>query len=107
MDLSELEMVVSRAIYTVHAFERALHDAGPWTMAWGPYTQPARRTIHPDGVSFSAEFPESCWITRPDTNITLYCRDEVNAIRAIEYPGDTAFAVVWNLSVTTPDRTAA
>ena len=98
MDVSALEMLASQAVYASHAFERALHDSGPWTMTWGPLTVPAERTIHEDGVSFTADFPEACWIERPSTNVTLECRGEVAAMRAIEFPGDAAFAVNWALT---------
>lgn len=106
MDTSQLELLASRAVYASHAFERALHDVGPWVMRWGPHEVSAVRSIHPDGISFEATFPETCWIKRPGTNVTLLCRDKVTAIRGIQFPGDAAFAVTWRLSASSPDLTS-
>lgn len=98
MNTAELEQIVSRAVYSAALLERALHDRGPWTMKWGPVEVVAQRTLHDGGVSFTAEFPEACWITRPEPNVTLRCRDEVVAVRVVEHPGDAAFAVTWDLA---------
>ena len=106
MDVSQLELLASRAVYASHAFERAIHDHGPWTMTWGPHTVPAVRTIHEGGVSFAATFPEVCYIERPSKNVTLNCRGEVAAIRDIAFPGDAAFAISWALTATEPDLTS-
>lgn len=104
MNTAELEQIVSRAVYSAALLERAVHDRGPWTMKWGPLEVVAKRTVHPGGVSFEAVFPEACWIAPPEPNITLLCRGEFVAMRAVAHPGDTAFAVTWDLAATVPAR---
>jgi hypothetical protein len=104
MNTAELERLASHAVYSAALLERAVHDRGPWTMRWGPIEVVAKRTVHEGGVSFEAVFPEACWITRPEPNVTLLCRGKFAAMRAVEHPGDTAFAVTWDLAAAVSSR---
>lgn len=106
MESIDLERIVSQAVYSASLLERAVHDRGPWTMKWGPLEVVATRTRHEHGVSFEAVFPEACWLARPEPNITLLCRGQFVAMRAVEHPGDAQFAVTWDLaaSAATPAR---
>lgn len=94
----DLELEASQALFAARALEAALHDPGPWTMEWGPYTVPAERVLTETGVAFRAVFPETCWIEPPDTGVVLRCRGEVMGLRRIDHPGDTQFIVTWELA---------
>lgn len=98
MTTQPLDERVAQSLYVATRFEQALHDEGPWTMTWGPHVVEAVRTIEADGVSFTAVFPEACYLNRPEPNVALRCRGEVVAIRVIEHPGDAAFAITWELA---------
>ncbi len=102
MDTADLDQIVSRAVYSATLLERAVHDRGPWTMKWGPIEVVATRTKHESGVRFEATFPEACWIARPEPCITLLCRGEFAAMRTVDHPGDTQFAVSWDLAAAVP-----
>jgi hypothetical protein len=98
MSTLDLERIVSKAVYVAALLERALHDEGPWTITWGPHEVEAERIVHDDGVTFSAVFPETCWIAPPEGSMALRCRGEVASVRAVDHPGDVAFAVTWDLA---------
>lgn len=103
MDKQSLEELVSQALYSASRLERAVHDEGPWTISWGPVVVPAERLFHETGVTFTAVFPETCWLERPEPNIVLRCKGEVVGVRAVRDPGDAAFAVSWDLAMTQPE----
>jgi hypothetical protein len=95
---AELEALSAHAVYAARLFERALHEPSGWTITWGPFTEDAVRTLHEDGVTFEAEFPPACYLTPPHPNAELRHNGEVVAVRAIDFVGDTAFAVTWDLA---------
>ena len=100
-----VDTIAAQAVYaaahglrTARLLECAVHDEGPWEMAYNGITVPADRMVHGSGVLFSATFPEVCWISVPeDTTAYLLCRGEVMALRQIDHPGDCAFAACWSL----------
>lgn len=92
-----LDALAARAVYAAGLFERALHDVGPWEITWGPHTEVAQRTLGEDGITFSARFPDTCYLHPPEPNAVLRCRGEVMAVREISFPGDSSFAVTWAL----------
>ena len=92
-----LDFAVAQAVYRARQMERALHDPGPWTMAWGPHTVPASRLVGEDRIVFLAHFPEHCFLVEPDPTLRLFCAGEELGSRRIEFPGDGAFMVEWTL----------
>lgn len=94
-----LELCAAQAGVASRLMETAVHDAGPWSMQWGEVSAPASRTVQGGGVSFSAAFPEVCWLERPQTGISLLCRDEVVGVREMPHPGDTGFLVRWSVGM--------
>lgn len=93
-----LDLVVAQAVRRVRILECAVHDRGPWYLKWGPHYVEAQRTLTATSVVFSATFPESCYLVRPQT-LELYCRDELVSVRALTDPGDIEFDVAWELAV--------
>lgn len=93
-----LDALAAQAVFTARAFERAVHDAGPWSMVWGPFEVPAERVVTHDTVDFVGTFPEHCFLVTPEPVITLRCRGEDVLSRSIEFPGDQGFTVRWGLS---------
>lgn len=67
-------------------------------MTWGPHKVDVERIVSDEGVEFRAQFPEACYLARPEPNVVLRCRGEMVGVRAIEFPGDAAFAVTWALA---------
>lgn len=92
-----LDVAVAQAVYTTKLLERALHDSGPWTLSWGPFTVPVTRLISNSEVTFRAEFAEHCWLEPPHPVAILRCGEEPVAAKTIDFPGDGAFAVEWTL----------
>ena len=92
-----LDVTVAQAVFTTKVLERALHDNGPWTLAWGPFEVPVERQIEGHGVTFLAEFPEHCYLEPPYPVAILRCNNESVAAKTIEFPGDGAFTVEWTL----------
>lgn len=96
MDTS-LDLLVSRALFSTRVLERALHDDGQWTLEWAGIEVPVRRTALPDGVTFSADFPEVCHLTEPYPVALLKVDGEVVSAKTIEYPGEVPFTVQWTM----------
>jgi hypothetical protein len=96
-----IELAVSRALMAAALVERALHDSGPWTFAWGDerFEVPAQRTITRDGVVFSAVFPEHCWLAEPEHRLILKCGGEIMLVREQHGIGDGAFEVTLRFRV--------
>lgn len=94
----ERDTRASQAVYAARLFERALHDAGPWSITWGPHEVDASRLDTDTSVVFEAVFPEACYLERPAPHAVLRCRGEVMAVRAIDFPGDSRFVVTWALA---------
>lgn len=92
-----LDLTVAQAVFTTKLLERALHDEGPWTLAWGPFEVPVERVLVDDGVAFTAEFPEHCYLEPPHPVAVLRCRDDAVAAKTIDFPGDGGFTVEWTL----------
>ena len=101
---SGLEFRAAQALFAARSLERAIFSEGPWTMRWGGVTVPAVREVTGTGVTFSADFPDLCYLDRPDSGLLLLDGDEVIGIRRIDHPGDTGFVVRWEISV--PDHVA-
>lgn len=100
--MSMLDFAVAQAAFRARQMERALHDNGPWTIAWGPFTVPASRLIGSDRIVFLAHFPAHCYLSAPEAPATLLCRGEVVGTQDIEFPGDGEFELEWHLSVEQP-----
>lgn len=96
-----LDARVAQAVFNARLLEDALHDNGPWTMQWGPHEVPAHRVVRDRGVIFTASFPDSCYLERPPTIVTLRLRGEDRAIKHITDPGDGRFLVDWAISLPT------
>lgn len=99
-----LDSNVARAVFTTKVLERALHDAGPWTLSWGPFDVPVERILTEDGVTFRAEFPEFCHLDPPYPVALLKCGGEAVSAKTIEFPGDGAFVVEWTLRAQVIER---
>ena len=98
-----LDFAVAKAVFRARQIERALHDAGPWIMSWGPHLVPASRLVSEDRIVFLAHFPEHCFLVEPDSTLRLLCRGDELGTRQITFPGDGAFQVEWTLQ---PDELA-
>ena len=96
--MARLDVLAARAVFTARAFERAVHDPGPWQMRWGPFTVPAQRLAADEGIGFAASFPEHCFLSEPEPMLTLLCRGDVVLAREIEFPGDQGFSIAWVLA---------
>lgn len=95
--MDPIDSNVARAVFTTKVLERALHDARPWTLSWGPFEVPVARTIHQDGVTFRAEFPDHCYLEPPYPVAVLKCADEAVSAKTMDHPGDGAFIIEWTL----------
>lgn len=93
------DIAISRLLYVAHLMERAVHETQGWTIEWGPHTVPAQRVLTDAGVRFEATFPEICYLTPMPPNATLRFNGETVAIRALDHPGDCAFALSWALDL--------
>jgi hypothetical protein len=93
-----LDFAVSRAVFAARLLERAAHAKGGWTITWGPHTVEAVREETPVGITFTATFPEVCYLEPPDPNVVLRHNGEVVSIKAIDHPGDTGFTITWALA---------
>lgn len=94
-----LDFAVARLVFGARVMERALHDPGPWTISWGPFSAPAERVVSDVEVVFRAEFEDQCYLLRPEPTATLRCAGEVVGVREVEFPGDQPFVVEWALSL--------
>lgn len=95
----DLDLLVAEAVFRVRLIERALHDAGPWSIRYGGQDAPAVRMIAADRVIFRAHFPGVCWISDPDETATLLCGGESVSIRPIEPPQDGEFTMEWEIAL--------
>lgn len=94
----DIDLQVSRAIFSVKLLERALHDPGPWAFAWGPLIVPAEREVTDSGVVLRGDCPEHCLVATPGNVVALLCNGEVVGAKEIDPPGDGGFEVEWSLS---------
>lgn len=101
-----IDVQVNRLLYVAHMIERAIHEPDGWTIRWGLYDVPATRVLTDSGVRFDAVFPEVCLIAPMPRNAALCHRGEVMALRALDHPGDCAFAVQWAMDLA-PAKAAA
>lgn len=97
-----LDFAVAQATFRARQIERALHDAGPWTMQWGPFTVPACRLVGEREIKFLAHFPAHCYLVEPTTPALLLCDGDMVGTKDIGFPGDGEFEVEWTLSVGEP-----
>jgi len=95
-----LDHLVSSAVYQAHLLERAVHDAGPWTITVGSQALVADRVLLPTGVQFTVRMEP----TEADEAV-LSCNGEVLAIRSIE-PADHPSVLQWVVEIlaTVPSR---
>lgn len=98
-----IELLVSQAVHNARLLERALHDSGPWTIAYGAVEVPAVRLIADDRIIFRAHFPDACLVNPPVyATFVLRCRDEDVAVRTEDdHPEDGEFIFEWTLRLRT------
>lgn len=97
MVTAPLDCTVAQVVHAASLLEKAVHSAGAWTLAWGPHTIKAKRVLTDDGVIFSGEFPEVCYLERFEAPLALCLDGETVAVREMEWPGDRGFAVDWSI----------
>jgi hypothetical protein len=51
------------------------------------------------GVIFTASFPDSCYLERPPSHVTLCLRGQDRALKPLIDPGDGRFLVDWAISL--------
>jgi hypothetical protein len=96
----EIELDAAQALFAARMLEAAVHHPGPWSFKWGEIEVPATKTFTEGGVVFTGQFPEVCWLRRPDTGLLILCEGMVMGMRRIdevEHPGDTGFEVTWKV----------
>lgn len=73
-----LDDVVARMVMRARQFERALHDAGPWTIRVDGVDSPARKVVGDRHVAFYA-------IVKSDQDqiVELRCGGEVVAVKLL------------------------
>lgn len=98
--MSTLDEQVARAVFAVTALERALHDAGPWTIAVEGHTFPATRSIEADGVVFHAFLPAGA-IPRAGV-VRLLCGQVVTGVRPFTAPHGEDVEIEWRMQLLTP-----
>lgn len=101
MDTSpEIELDAAQALFAARMLEMAVHHKGPWTFKWGEIEIPAERTVTIDGVVFTGQFPDVCYLKRPEGSLLLLCEGVFVGMRSpeeFEHPGDTGFTVTWKV----------
>jgi hypothetical protein len=98
----DLDLLVAEAVFRVRLIERALHDAGPWSMRYGGFDAPAVRLIAADRVIFRAHFPDVCWISDPGPTVLLLCDGETVSVQSIGRPEDGEFTMEWEIALPEP-----
>lgn len=95
----DLELDAAQALFAARMLEAAVHDPGPWTFCWGGIEVPAEKTFTSAGVVFTGEFPDFCYLTRPEGGLLLRCQGTIMGIRRLDQddPGDTGFTVNWSV----------
>lgn len=94
----EVELDAAQALFAARMLEAAVHDEGPWSFKWGEVEVPATKTFTDEGVVFTGDFPEVCYLVRPEGSLLLLCKGTVMGMRSpgeFEHPGDTGFTVTW------------
>lgn len=94
-----LERQISSVTLAVQTVERAFHDPQDWSLRWGPHTLPATVVTDRNGVTFSAEVPDACYLAPVDEPVTLWHRDVMLGARPIGHPGDVAFGIDWVITL--------
>lgn len=94
-----IDTLVATAVFRARLIERALHDAGPWSIGYADQVLPAERIIEDDRIVFRAVLPRQCWVVPPDSRLVLRSGEDVVAVREIEHLGDGGFVLDWVLSV--------
>lgn len=105
----QVELDAAQALFAARLLSSAVHHPGPWFFRWGDVQVPAERRHTETGVTFVGQFPEVCYLHRPEGGLVLLCEDEggphVMAIRSVEeheHPGDTGFVVTWDVLAQRP-----
>lgn len=90
-----LDTFVAQIAYRARLLERALHDAGPWTIRCETgldiLEMPAQRYPLSDGVGFRAEFPA---LIEMDGTFHLCWKGEPCSTKAMKIR-ETPFAIEW------------
>jgi hypothetical protein len=97
-----LDLAVARAVFLARQIERAVHDSGPWEIAYGAARVPACRFIRGDSVVFVAHLPNVCYTEPPEPTLTLLSRGEEVGSRPVEHPGDGEYEVTWEFTLGQP-----
>lgn len=97
---AEIELDAAQALFAARLLEAAVHHPGPWSFRWGTVEVPAVKTISENGVTFTGQFPDLCYLERPQGGLILLCEGVVMGLRSMaadDHPGDTAFQVSWSV----------
>ena len=95
-----IELDAAQALFAARMLEMAVHHPGPWTLKWGGVEVPATKTLSEDGVVFSGEFPDLCYLHPPEGGLLILCEGMVMGMRPADefrHPGDTGFVVTWKV----------
>lgn len=98
--MEALDALAARSVHLARCFERAVHDAGPWEIAWG-HAEPAaaERVEGAAGVTFVARFPAVRRHTSGPVLAELSCAGDPVSYRYIDLPDGEGFEVAWELAV--------
>lgn len=92
-----LDTLVSQITYRARLMERALHDAGPWTMVFATgeikMAASAAKVLMDDGISLHAHFPG---LPSGTGEVTLYLRENPVAVFPVD-SSEHGFTVEWAL----------
>lgn len=104
---ADLEHKIASAVYAVTLYEQAAHDDGPWYLGYGPFEIEATRSFDGFRITFTADFPEHCYLVVPQPLIWLKCRDTIRSMQSISHPGDGAWTMHWALTAQTESAVPA
>jgi hypothetical protein len=107
LNMSCLDLAVSRAVFTAGVFERVLHEAGPWVMEIGNVDVPATREVRADEVVLRTSFPEVCWLDPIPEVVVLRCGERVVMVREFSHPGDVPFEMRFSWRLRSTSQIAA
>lgn len=91
-----LDERVSSALYRLRTLERAVHDAGPWSIVIEGVRHPATRVVTASGVVFTATVPHGKG--RAKARAVLECRDEFISVADVDTT-TSATELSWTLNL--------
>lgn len=97
--MDTLDLAVAQAVHAARLLERALHDPGEWSMEYAGQVFPAQRIVHRDHIHFRGTLPAQCWVSEPETVLSLLIDGEVISVRPIAHPGDGEHTLDWTVGV--------